>query len=146
MLESGAMDEMTRALDVYRKFFGEEAAQRRAASAGSTRFCAPITEMAMRFAFGGVWSRDGLEPKQRSLVTMGVLIANRQTEELKKHVQIALRNGLTPREIEEVLIQATPYVGLPAIAPAIEAVGQKLEELGVSLDDMGAAAPPSDPA
>jgi len=130
------MDDLEKGLSVYSDFFGEETADARKAGFGGDHFGAPIGEIAMRFAFGAVWARDGLERKQRSLVVMGILIANRQTAELKKHVQIGLRNGLTVREIEEVLVQAIPYAGFPAVATATEAVMAKLKELGIPLDNL----------
>ena len=77
--------------------------------------------------------RDGLERKQRSLVTLGILIANRQALELKNHVRIAVANGLTPRELEEVLIQSIPYVGFPAVASATTAMIETLREMGLDL-------------
>lgn len=99
-------------------------------SAGSGGFCSAISQMAIEFSFADSWSRDGLEKKERSLVIIGVLIALRQTKELKNHIKIGVSNGLTVREIEEVLIQATSYVGFPAIATATTAVIEALREIG----------------
>lgn len=131
------MNETEKGLAIYSDFFGEEVANARRAALGADTFAAPLSEFAVNFVFGSIWSRDGLERKQRSLVTMAILIATRQTEELKKHVQIGLRNGLTPREIEEVLIHSTAYLGFPAVATATEAVAAKFRELGIPMDKMG---------
>jgi len=90
-----------------------------------------MAQLATDFAFGSVWARDGLTRKQRSLVTLGILIALRQPSELKNHVRIAIANGLTAREIEEVVIQATPYTGFPATASAGSAVLEVLREAGL---------------
>lgn len=64
-------------------------------------FGSAMVALAVDFVFGSIWTRPGLDRKQRSLVTLGILIALRRTEEFKKHVQIGLRNGLTVGEIEE---------------------------------------------
>ncbi len=64
--------------------------------------------------FGRLWSRDGLSRRDRSLVTMGILIALRATDEFKSHVRIGLRNGLTEDEIAEVIYHASGYAGFPA--------------------------------
>src|SRR5271170_3703812 len=85
-------------------------------------FAASMANLAVDFAFGSVWARDGLERKQRSLVTIGILIALRQPSELKNHIRIGLTNGLSVREIEEALIQSVPYVGFPAAASASTAI------------------------
>ncbi|OMC27969.1 carboxymuconolactone decarboxylase [Mycobacterium sp. GA-1841] len=63
--------------------------------------------------FGRLWSRDGLSRRDRSLVTMGILIALRATEEFESHVKIGLRNGLTEEEIAEVIYHASGYAGFP---------------------------------
>jgi AraC-like DNA-binding protein/alkylhydroperoxidase/carboxymuconolactone decarboxylase family protein YurZ len=63
---------------------------------------------------GYVWPCDLLDAKQRSLVTIGILIALRQMEELKNHIRAGLTNGLTIREIEEATIQAVAFAGSPA--------------------------------
>ena len=75
-----------------------------------------------------------MERKQRSLVTIAVLIATRQTHELKNHVLIAVRNGLTVRELEEVLFQCLPYLGFPAVATATTQMLETLRELGLETE------------
>jgi len=88
--------------------------------------------LAVDFVFGSIWTRPGLDRKQRSLVTLGILIALRRTEEFKNHVQIGLKNGLTVAEIEEALIQATAYAGFPAAYAASEAVLDLLQDPSVA--------------
>jgi 4-carboxymuconolactone decarboxylase len=92
-------------------------------------FGSAMMELAVDFVFGSIWTRPGLDRKQRSLVTLGILIALRRTEEVKNHVQIGLRNGLTVGEIEEALIQATAYAGFPAAYAASNAAAEVLRDL-----------------
>jgi alkylhydroperoxidase/carboxymuconolactone decarboxylase family protein YurZ/AraC-like DNA-binding protein len=87
-----------------------------------------MTAMSMEFVFGQVWSRDVLDAKQRSLVTIGILIALRQTEELKNHFRIGLTNGLTVLQIEEATIQAAAYAGFPAAHAASNAILDVLQD------------------
>lgn len=68
--------------------------------------------------FDNLWTRCGLSRHDRELVTLGVLIALRAEGELKYHFPIALRNGLTREELEEVIYQASGYAGMPAAASA----------------------------
>jgi 4-carboxymuconolactone decarboxylase len=64
--------------------------------------------------FGRLWTRDGLSRRDRSLVTLGMLMALRAEEELESHFRIARQNGLTEDELAEVVYHATGYVGFPA--------------------------------
>lgn len=118
-------------LKLFAEIMGEDAAKGMEVAMASGAFGADIATLATDFVFGSVWNRDGLERKHRSLVTIGILIAQGQTAELRNHVRIGLINGLTARELEEVLIQAIPYAGFPAVASAMTAVLETLRELDV---------------
>jgi 4-carboxymuconolactone decarboxylase len=118
-------------LKVFGEIMGTEMAGHLKAAAESDGFASAIGRLAIDYAFADVWGRDGLERKQRSLVVLGILIATRQTLELKNHVRIAVANGLTARELEEVLVQSVPYVGFPAVASATTAVLETLREMGL---------------
>jgi 4-carboxymuconolactone decarboxylase len=73
-----------------------------------------LLEIGIDNVFGRLWGRDGPSRRDRSLVTLGILIALRATDELKFHVQIARNNGLTEDEIAEVIYHASGYAGFPA--------------------------------
>jgi 4-carboxymuconolactone decarboxylase len=118
-----------RGVQVFREIMGDQRAEALQAAAESTEFGAGIAGLALDYAFGSVWARAGLERKQRSLLTIGMLIASHQILELKNHVRIGVTNGLTVRELEEILIHAVPYVGFPAVASATTAVLEVLREL-----------------
>lgn len=81
------------------------------------------------FAFGTVWTREGLDRRLRSCVVLGILMALRQSEELKIHTHIALKNGLTPKELEEILYQSVPYAGFPAANTAKIAMREAFKEI-----------------
>lgn len=126
------MDDVTeKGLEVFAELMGPQAGEQLRMALQSSDFGQAIGRMATDFVFGSVWARDGFERKQRSLVVIGVLIAQRQLSELKNHVRIGLTNGLTVREIEEAVIQALPYVGFPAVASATSAVVEVLREQGL---------------
>ena len=82
------------------------------------RFADELGDMSIDHVFGAVWTRPGLDRRSRSLVTLGALIALRATDELKFHFPIALRNGLSLEEIEEVIYHMAGYAGYPAAATA----------------------------
>jgi 4-carboxymuconolactone decarboxylase len=77
-------------------------------------FAGELGELSLEHVFGSLWTRPGLDRRSRSLVTLGALIALRAGEELKFHFPIAIRNGLTVEELEEVVYHLTGYVGFPA--------------------------------
>ncbi|WAJ44116.1 carboxymuconolactone decarboxylase family protein [Mycobacterium sp. Aquia_216] len=81
-------------------------------------FADELGELSLDHVFGALWTRPGLDRRSRSLVTLGALIALRATEELRLHFPIALRNGLTIDEIEEVIYHMTGYAGYPAATTA----------------------------
>ena len=81
-------------------------------------FADELGDLSIDHVFGALWTRPGLDRRSRSLVTLGALIALRAEQELKIHFQIALRNGLTLSEIEEVIYHMTGYAGYPAASSA----------------------------
>jgi 4-carboxymuconolactone decarboxylase len=84
------------------------------AVAGATPFTAPFQDFITRYAWGEIWSRPGLSRAERSIITLTALAVLRQDEELAMHLRAALRNGLTPDQIREVLLQVGVYAGVPA--------------------------------
>lgn len=113
---------------------GEARAGRLIASAGSGTFGSSIAGYAIDQAFGEIWTREGLDRKQRSLVSMAVMIALRQPNEFGIHMNIALNNGLTLKEVEEAIVQTLPYVGVPAVATALVAANAVIRERGLDSD------------
>jgi alkylhydroperoxidase/carboxymuconolactone decarboxylase family protein YurZ len=73
-----------------------------------------LQDFITRYAWGEIWSRPGLTRAERSIITLTALAALRQDEELAMHVRGAVRNGLTPEQIREVLLQVAVYAGVPA--------------------------------
>jgi 4-carboxymuconolactone decarboxylase len=90
---------------------------------------AVIADLSLEFVFGKVWGRDGLDRKRRSLVTIAVLIALRQTAELENHLRVGLTNGLTQTEIEEAIVQTAPYAGFPAAWTAARALARVTSDI-----------------
>jgi 4-carboxymuconolactone decarboxylase len=122
-------------IKVVREMMGDEAAAKLGASADSNTFGAPIAAYAVDQVFADIWTRPGLDRRSRSLVSMSVMIAMRQPHEFAIHMGAGLNNGLTLKEIEEVLIQTLPYVGYPAIATALAAAAEVIKEHGLDGDE-----------
>lgn len=137
--ETDTSNHYQKGIQLVSEMLGEPFAAGMQAAAGSGGFAADCATIAIESAFGAVWSRPGLERKQRSLVTLGILIGTGKPSELKNHVRAGLNNGLTVTELQEVLIQAIPYCGFPCVAEAIEATMQVLRERGL-VDDQSRSA------
>lgn len=82
------------------------------------RFGEELVEIGLVSVWGALWARSGLSPRDRSLLTLGILIALHAETELRTHLNIALTNGLTKDEIAEVIYHASGYVGFPAAVAA----------------------------
>ncbi|MBK7119769.1 MAG: carboxymuconolactone decarboxylase family protein [Comamonadaceae bacterium] len=94
---------------------------------GATDFTAPIQQYITRNAWGDVWQRPGLDLKTRSLITVAMLIALGKQHELKGHVRGALNNGATPEELQEVLLHASIYCGLPTAVEAFRTAAEVVD-------------------
>lgn len=83
----------------------------------------------VEFAFGDIYSRDGLSLRDRELATVAALTAMGGREpQLKVHIGAALNVGLTEEEIEEVILQTVPYAGFPTAINAMNVFKAIMEE------------------
>ena len=98
------------------------------ATAATTDFTADFQDLITRYAWGDIWSRPGLERRTRSAITLAMLATLSHDEELAMHVRAALRNGLSPDDIKEVLLQVAVYAGVPAANRAFRAAQQALDD------------------
>jgi 4-carboxymuconolactone decarboxylase len=101
------------------------------AVAATTPFTAPFQEFITRAVWGDIWARPGLDRRTRSCITLAVLAALGRDGELAIHVRAALRNGLTPAEISEVLLHTAIYAGVPAANHALGIAQRVLDETAV---------------
>jgi 4-carboxymuconolactone decarboxylase len=95
----------------------------------TTEFTRPFQEFITRLAWGSVWTREGLDRRTRSAVTLAVLTALGREHELAVHVRAARRNGLTDEEIGEILLHTAVYAGIPAANRAFQIAQKVLSEL-----------------
>jgi 4-carboxymuconolactone decarboxylase len=89
---------------------------------------AEFQEMITRYAWGGIWTRPGLDRRMRSAITLTALVAHGHLAELELHLRAALRNGLTREEVVEVLLQSAIYCGVPAANSAFAVARRVLAE------------------
>jgi 4-carboxymuconolactone decarboxylase len=119
-------DAYERGMRVRREVLGDEHVDR--ATGRATDFTTEFQELITRYAWGEIWTRPGLDRRTRSCITLTALVARGQLEELAMHVRAARRNGLSPDEIKEVLLQAAIYCGVPAANAAFAVAQRVLDE------------------
>ncbi|HEX6143417.1 MAG TPA: 4-carboxymuconolactone decarboxylase [Geminicoccaceae bacterium] len=107
-----ADDTFERGLEIRKAVLGPDHVERSMQSADD--FNRPYQEMVTDYCWGAVWGREGLPRKTRSLLNLAMLTALGREDEFKLHVRGAIRNGVTKAEIQEVLLQAMIYCGVPA--------------------------------
>ncbi|KAK0629390.1 AhpD-like protein [Bombardia bombarda] len=125
--------------DLHKQLFDEGLKMRRAVvgdvfvdrslAGGSTAFSRPGQELVTEWCWGYVWTRPGLEKKQRSLLNLGMLMALNRGPELAAHVRGARNNGLTEEEIREAILHCTIYCGVPAGVEAMKTAEKVLDEM-----------------
>jgi 4-carboxymuconolactone decarboxylase len=111
---------------VRREVLGDEHVDR--AIEGTTPFTEAFQELITKFAWGSVWTREGLDRRTRSCVTLAVLTALGKEHELAMHVRAARRTGLSDEEIGEVLLHTAVYAGVPAANRAFAIAQEVLGE------------------
>jgi 4-carboxymuconolactone decarboxylase len=115
-------------MTVRREVLGDAHVDR--AVANTTAFTQKFQDYITRSAWGSIWTREGLDRRTRSCITLAVLTALHCENEIAMHVRAAVTNGLSANEIGEVLLHTGVYAGVPA-ANAAFAIAQK------TLADMG---------
>jgi len=98
------------------------------AMAGATDFTKPLQDLVTENCWGEIWTREAIPRRTRSLVTIAILAALKAPAEIKLHVRGALRNGCTVEEIQEVLLQAAVYCGVPAGIEAFRAAKEVIDD------------------
>jgi 4-carboxymuconolactone decarboxylase len=121
------LSELERGMKVRREVLGDAHVDRQ--EARKSEFTADFQEFITRYAWGEIWDRPGLDRRARSCVTLAALVALRAEGEIAMHVRAALRNGLTPDEIKEVILHTAIYAGLPAANSAFAIAQETLAEL-----------------
>jgi 4-carboxymuconolactone decarboxylase len=121
-----ADDRYADGMRVRREVLGDEHVDR--ATAAITPLDADFQRFITETAWGSIWTRDQLDRRTRSLVTIALLTALRMENELAMHVRAGLRNGLSGAEVAEVIMHTAVYAGIPAANAAIAVAKRALAE------------------
>lgn len=119
-----------RGKQVLQEMFGEKFLAGYEAVISGDGFGSEAGRMALEFAFAETWGNPALDRKLRSCVIIGALIAQGRSDELKNHIRAGFSNGISEKELEQIILQCIPYCGFPAGSQALEAAAQVLKERG----------------
>jgi 4-carboxymuconolactone decarboxylase len=114
-------------LAIRKEVLGEAHVERSLAAVSD--FSRPVQEFVTRACWGDVWSRPGLDRRTRSLLNLVMLTALGRNHELGVHVRGAITNGATEQEIQEALLQAAIYCGVPAALESFRVADRVLSEI-----------------
>ena len=129
-MEANAMattDLFKKGLKVRRAVLGRAYVDRSLAAA--TPFTMPFQELTTEYCWGRIWARPGLPRKTRSFLNLAMLCALNRPHELRLHVRGAINNGVTPAEIQEVMLQVAIYCGIPASLDGFRVAREVIEEI-----------------
>ena len=124
-MTSNNLSDYDKGLEIRKQVMGENYVAN--ALSGVSDFTRPIQEHITAKAWGDVWQRPGLDLKTRSLITVAMLTALGKQHELKGHLRGALNNGATPVELQEVLLHAAVYCGLPTAVEAFRTAAEVVD-------------------
>jgi len=113
-------------LEIRRDVLGKDYVDQ--ALAKINEFNGPFQEFITRYAWGEVWGRSGLTRRERSLITLAMLVALNREAEFRLHVRAAFRNGVTVEELRELLLHSGIYCGIPAANAAIRVAEEVINE------------------
>jgi 4-carboxymuconolactone decarboxylase len=119
VIDAAAEDRQKRAAEILRQMLPLDVATSMASARPTSGFGSEMSRLAFENAYVQLWSRPGLTLKERSLVTISILIALGNEKELAIHLASGLRNGLTGQELEEVIYHSTAYAGFPRASDAL---------------------------
>lgn len=91
-------------------------------------FMVPLQKLVTEYCWGEIWTRPGLERRDRSMINLAMLAALNRPHELRLHVLGALNNGVTKDEVQEVLLQVAIYCGVPAALDSFKVAREVIEQ------------------
>lgn len=92
-------------------------------------FARPLMEITTEFAWGQIWTREGIDRRTRSFMNLAMLSALNRPHELAVHIRGALNNGLTRDEIQEIFLHVLAYCGAPAAIDSTRIAKQVFAEI-----------------
>lgn len=116
-----------------RKVLGDAHVDR--AEAAKTPFDQPFQQMITETAWGNVWASDAIPDRERSMLTLALLAACGNFDEIPMHIRATANTGASPDDVMQAFLHVAIYAGVPKANHAIKLAKQTYAEMGVSLGD-----------
>lgn len=113
------MDRFQKGLETMKEYVTADALKQMIESDALADIAPDLRKMIVEFAYGDIYSRDGLGKKKRALVVITAVVTQGAAPQTKTHITRGLQAGLTPKEIVEALLQMVPYIGFPRVQNAL---------------------------
>ncbi len=113
------MDRFQKGLETMKEYVTADALKQMVESDALADIAPDLRKMIVEFAYGDIYSRDGLGKKKRALVVITAVVTQGAAPQTKTHITRGLQAGLTPKEIVEALLQMVPYIGFPRVQNAL---------------------------
>ncbi len=113
------MDRFKKGMETMKDYVTEDALKQMVASDALADIAPDLRKMIIEFAYGDIYSREGLGKKKRALVVITAVVTQGAAPQTKTHITRGLHAGLTPKEIVEALLQLVPYIGFPRVQNAL---------------------------
>ena len=113
------MDRFQKGLETMKEYVTADALKQMIESDALADIAPDLRKMIVEFAYGDIYSRDGLGKKKRALVVITAVVTQGAGPQTKTHIIRGLHAGLTPKEIVEALLQMVPYIGFPRVQNAL---------------------------
>ena len=113
------MDRFQKGLETMKEYVTADALKQMVESDALADIAPDLRKMIVEFAYGDIYSRDGLDKKKRALVVITAVVTQGAAPQTKTHITRGLHAGLTPKEIVEALLQLVPYIGFPRVQNAL---------------------------
>ena len=120
-------EKFDKGMKLRKQVLGAEYVERSMAAADD--FSMAMQELSTEYCWGHVWTRPGLELRERSLINIAMISALNRPHELKLHLKAALNNGVTREQIREVLLQVAVYCGVPAGIDSVRIAREAFAEI-----------------
>ena len=126
-------DRYTAGMAVRRSVLGDAHVDR--AEAGKTEFDQPFQQLITEGAWGTVWAGQAIPPRERSMLTLALLAATGNFEEIPMHVRATANTGASRDDIMEAFLHVAIYAGVPKANHAIKLAKQTFAEMEEATDD-----------
>jgi len=120
-------DRREKGMEVRRRVLGDAHVDR--AEAAKSDFDAPFQDLITESAWGTVWASDGISLRERSMLTLALLAATGNFEEIPMHIRATARTGATRNDVAEAFQHVAIYAGVPKANHALKLAKQTFAEM-----------------